>query len=85
MQLILTASDLAAMPTALRQDLLAYLATRRKRRCRRAPGDGASRARAQIYAGLAVLDRGQAVALVRNVSFGRAIEGLARYAGGICL
>ena len=30
MQLTLTESDLAAMPSALRQDLLAYMATRRK-------------------------------------------------------
>lgn len=75
MQLTLTASDLAAMPTALRQDLLAYLATRRKAApasARRRRGD-IGRA---VYEGLAVLDRGHAIALVRDVSFGRELKGL---------
>jgi hypothetical protein len=76
MQVILTATDLAAMPTALRQDLLAYLATRRKgaapSSARRQRGDSES----ATFDGLAVLDRGQAVALVRNVSFGRELRGL---------
>ena len=75
MQVTLTASDLAAMPTALRQDLLAYLASRRKPAPgragpRRGAGEGGS------FDGLAVLDRDQAVALVRNVSFGRERKGL---------
>lgn len=76
MQVILTATDLAAMPTALRQDLLAYLARRRKpaapsgARRRRGEGESAK------FDGLAVLDPGQAVALVRNVSFGRDLKGL---------
>jgi hypothetical protein len=75
MQVILTATDLAAMPTALRQDLLAYLATRRKR----AAPSGARRrgdVESAKFDDLAVLDRGQAVALVRNVSFGRELKGL---------
>jgi hypothetical protein len=76
MQVILTATDLAAMPTALRQDLLAYLATRRKRTApsgaRRRRGDGES----ATFDGLATLNRDQAVALVRNVSFGRELKGL---------
>lgn len=76
MQLTLTASDLAAMPTALRQDLLAYVATRRK-----APPPGKGRRRhgtadSANFDGLAVFDRGQAVALVRNVSFGRELKDL---------
>lgn len=75
MQVILTATDLAAMPTALRQDLLAYLATRKPAapsgaRRRRADGESAT------FVDLAMLDRGQAVALVRNVSFGRELKGL---------
>lgn len=76
MQLILTESDLAAMPSALRQDLLAYLTTRRKvlppgaARRRRADAESAR------FDGLAVLDRGQAIALVRSVSFGRPLKGL---------
>jgi hypothetical protein len=76
MQVILTATDLATMPTALRQDLLAYLATRRKpaapsgARRRRADGESAT------FDDLAMLDRSQAVALVRNVSFGRELKGL---------
>jgi hypothetical protein len=76
MQVILTATDLAAMPTALRQDLLAYLATRRKSaapsgaRRRRADGESAK------FDDLAVLDRGQVVTLVRKVSFGRELKGL---------
>jgi len=75
MQLTLTESDLAAMPTALRQDLLAYLATRRKAvpaGARRRRGDIA----AVVYEGLAVLDRSQAIALVREVSFGRELKGV---------
>ena len=75
MQLILTASDLAAMPTALRQDLLTYLAARRKA----VPGSARQqrvKAESPVYAGLAVLRRDEAVALVRNVSFGRALKGL---------
>jgi hypothetical protein len=49
MQVILTATDLAAMPTALRQDLLAYLATRRKAA---APSGGRRRrAWAPLFAG----------------------------------
>jgi hypothetical protein len=76
MQLILTESDLAAMPSSLRQDLLEYLTTRRKvspsgaARRRRADAESAS------FEGLAVLDRGQAIALVRSVSFGRPLKGL---------
>lgn len=76
MQLTLTASDLAAMPTALRQDLLAYMATRRKAP---PPGKGPRRqgaADSGNVAGLAILDHGQAVALVRNVSFGRELKDL---------
>jgi hypothetical protein len=76
MQLILNESDLAAMPSSLRQDLLAYLATRRKA----SPSSPARRRRADAesarFEGLAVLDRGQAIALVRNVSFGRPLKGL---------
>jgi hypothetical protein len=76
MQVILTTSDLAAMPTALRQDLLAYLAARRKRG---APGAFKPRhaaAESDVFDGLAVLNRDQAVALVRNVSFGHKLKGL---------
>lgn len=75
MQLTLTASDLAVMPTALRQDLLAYLATRRK-----SSPPGAGRRRGEVVSekpdGLAVLDSGQAIALIRNVSFGHKLKGL---------
>ena len=75
MQLTLTEFDLAAMPSALRQDLLAYMATRRKVH----PG-GATRRRADAqsarFEGFAVLDRSQAIALVRGVSFGRQLKGL---------
>ncbi len=76
MQVTLTASDLAAMPPTLRQEVLDYLATRRKAvpatllRSRR---QGAETPRFQ---GLAVLDRGQATALLRSVSFGRELKGL---------
>lgn len=76
MQLTLTASDLAAMPTALRQDLLAYLATRRKALpagARKRRGDDTA---GVGYEGLAVLDRDEAIALVREVSFGRELKGL---------
>lgn len=76
MQVILSASDLAAMPTALRQDLLAYLAARRKPP---APS-GAKRRRSITESGmfdrLVVLDREQAIALVRSVSFGRQLKGI---------
>lgn len=75
MQVTLTASDLAAMPTALRQDLLAYLATRRKPAPRGIARRGAT-GESAIFDGLAVLDRGQAIALVRNVSFGHELKGL---------
>jgi hypothetical protein len=75
MQLILTASDLAAMPTALRQDLLTYLGTRRKVMPISA-GRRRVEAESPVYAGLAILRREEAVALVRNVSFGRALKGL---------
>jgi hypothetical protein len=76
MQVILTASDLAAMPATLRQELLAYIATRRKpsassgARQRRGRGEGG------MFDGLAVLDRDQAISLVRSVSFGRKLRGL---------
>ena len=72
MQVTLTASDLAAMPSALRQDLFTYLATRRKGggRRRAAVGEGTT------FQGLAVLDRAAAIALVRNVSFGHELKGL---------
>ena len=76
MQVTVTASDFAAMPTALRQDLLAYLASRRKPSVpgqigpRREAGEGGT------FDGLAVLDREQAIALVRNVSFGHKLKGL---------
>jgi len=76
MQLILTASDLAAMPTALRQDLLAYLATRRKRPAPSAIKPRHAAAESAEFDGLAVLDRDQAIALVRSVSFGRDVKGL---------
>jgi hypothetical protein len=76
MQITLTASDLAAMPTALRQDLLAYLATRRKAlppaRAGRQTGPGD----AGVLDGLAVLNESQAIALIRNVSFGPRLKGL---------
>jgi hypothetical protein len=75
MQVVLTASDLAAMPTGLRQELLAYLATRRKLPL----GGSVERRRASETAqfnGLAALDRDQALALVRDVSFGRKLKGL---------
>jgi hypothetical protein len=75
MQVILTASDFATMPTPLRQELLAYLATRRKSA---APSTGRRRraSESEMFDGLAVLDRDRAVALVRLVSFGRALRGL---------
>ncbi len=75
MQVTLSASDFAAMPATLREDLLAYLATRRKtppsgvRRRDRTVANG-------IFDGLAVLDRDQAVALIRDVSFGCSLKGL---------
>ena len=72
MQVTLTASDLAAMPSALRQDLFAYLATRRKSGGVRRPTNGGGTA----FEGLAVLDRARAADLVRNVSFGRELKGL---------
>lgn len=74
MQVILTASDLAAMPTALRQNLIDYLTTRRKAASatagRRRAGKGAE------FGDLAVLDRDKAITLVRNLSFGREQKGL---------
>jgi hypothetical protein len=75
MQMVLTASDLAAMPTALRQDLLAYLATRRKSA---APSAGRRRGTGESaqFDGLAVLDRDQAMVLVRQVSFGHKLKDL---------
>lgn len=72
MQVTVTAADLAAMPAGLRQELLDYLATRRKAPFKRPrPSAGAPR-----FEGLAVLDRGQAIALLRSVSFGRELKGL---------
>ena len=64
------------MPTTLRQDLLDFLATRRK-----PSASGPTRRRPEagergVFDGLAVLDRDQATALVRNVSFGRKLKGL---------
>ena len=75
MQVILTASDFATMPTALRQELLAYLATRRKSA---APSTGRRRraSESEMFDGLAEPDRDRAFALVRLVSFGRALKGL---------
>ncbi len=74
MQVTLTAADLEAMPTALRQDLFAYLATRRKG----SPDSGKRRrgTGSEKFAGLAVLDSGQAIGLVRNVSFGHKLKGM---------
>lgn len=72
MQVILTASDLAAMPSALRQELLTYLAARRK-------GGGTRQAavgKEATFQGLAALDRPAAIALVRDVSFGHELKGL---------
>jgi len=71
MQLILTASDLAAMPGLLRQQLLEYVATRRKAMKPSAPRRPREAAESPPSEGLAVLDRAQAVSLLRNVSFGR--------------
>jgi hypothetical protein len=75
MQLTLTAADFTAMPTELRQDMLAYLATRRK-----GSPPGTRRQRGEVGSekldGLAVLDPGQAIALIRNVSFGHKLKGL---------
>ncbi len=76
MQVILTAADLAAMPTALRQDLLDYLATRRKPGAPRSAGRRLGEAQSAGYEGLAVLDRSQATALVRAMSFGHELKGL---------
>jgi hypothetical protein len=79
MQLTLTASDLAAMPTALRQELIDYLATRRKGVAKapaRAQGRGSRETSAGPYEGLAVLDRSQAIALLRAVSFGAEERGV---------
>ena len=72
MQVTLTASDLAAMPSSLRQDLFAYLAARRKGAGKRqaAVGEG------MAFQGLAVLDCTAAIALVRDVSFGHELKGL---------
>jgi hypothetical protein len=76
MQLILTEADLAAMPASLRHDLLAYMATHRKvSRSVVARRRGAD-AESTRLEGLAVLDRSQAIALVRSVSFGRQLKGL---------
>lgn len=74
MQVTLTESDLAAMPTALRQELLAYLERRRKAVPRAAGRRRGPAGHATID--LAVLDRDQAIALVRNVSFGHSLQGL---------
>ena len=76
MQVILTASDLDAMPTALRQELLAYLAARRKPLAPKGAKKRRGAGEAGVYDGLAMLDREQATALVRNVSFGRRRKGL---------
>jgi hypothetical protein len=76
MQVILTASDFAVMPTVLRQDLLAYLATHRKRSAARGAGRQRGTAGSGMFAGLAVLDRDQAMALVRTLSFGRKLRDL---------
>lgn len=76
MQLTLTASDLAAMPIALRQELLDYLATRRKTLAATAPRRPRRSAEAAGFEGLAVLNRDQVVALLRSVSFGRDLKGL---------
>ncbi len=76
MQVILTASDLAAMPTALRQDLLRYLAARRKSSPRRGADERPGAGESAPFEGLAVLDRDQASVLIRNVSFGRKLRGL---------
>ncbi|MFI4974946.1 MAG: hypothetical protein ACHP84_10440 [Caulobacterales bacterium] len=76
MQLTLTASDLAAMPTALRQDLLDYLTTRRRALPASVPRRPRHSAETPRFEGLAVLDRGQAIALLRSVSFGRELKGL---------
>ena len=75
MQLILTETDFAAMPPALRADLFSYLAM---------PGSvapsGPTRRRTEAasvnFEGLAILDRDKIVALVRNVSFGHKLKGL---------
>lgn len=72
MQVTLTASDLAAMPSALRQDLFAYLAMRRKSSSGRRPANGGGAA----FEGLAVLDRARAIELIRNVSFGHELKGI---------
>jgi hypothetical protein len=72
MQVTLTASDLAAMPNALRQDLFTYLAMRRKGGGKRQ----AAVAEGTTFQGLAVLDGATALALVRNVSFGHKLKGL---------
>ena len=76
MQVILTAADLAAMPTALRQDLLAYLATRRKPSTASGARQRRATAESGTFDGLAVLDRDQAISLVRQVSFGHRLKGL---------
>jgi hypothetical protein len=71
MQVILTASDLSAMPAALRRDLLAYLATRRK-----PSGESRSAEPRANFEGLAVLNRDQALKVVRSITFGRKLQGL---------
>lgn len=75
MQMILTETDLAAMPTALRQSLLAYLEQCRKAVPPQAPRKRGKAGRVTVD-GLVVLDRDQAMTLVRGVSFGHAMHGL---------
>jgi hypothetical protein len=76
MQLILTETDFAAMPAALREDLISYLTTLRNA----APSGIAKRERTDAVStnreSFAILDRAQVVALVRDVSFGHQLKGL---------
>jgi len=76
MQLVLTASDLAAMPPMLRHELIDFMATRREARSRPSARQRRSGYAARAVESLAALDLGQATTLVRSVSFGRGAQTL---------
>ena len=75
MRLTLTNADLLRMPSALRRDLLLFLASRQPGRVEAVAREAVG---AEALSGLVVLDRQQALALVRNVSFGRRAKVLRR-------
>lgn len=76
MQLTLTASDLAAMPAALRQALLDYVAARREGRPATQPRRLRPRSAGVSTKDLVTLNPREAGVLVRSVSFGRKARAL---------